>query len=63
MTDTRRENDMVKKSGKKALTNAQRQSRYRERKKLLGLKRQDMWADNSGSWKKLLHREHGLRWN
>jgi hypothetical protein len=39
---------MAKKSGETPLTNAQRQSRYRERRKLSGLKRHDMWTDNSG---------------
>jgi hypothetical protein len=39
---------MAKKSGETPLTNAQRQSGYREKRKLSGLKRHDMWTDNSG---------------
>jgi hypothetical protein len=39
---------MAKKSGETPLTNAQRQSRYRERRKLAGLKRRDMWTDHAG---------------
>ena len=39
---------MAKKPGGNPLTNAQRQSRYRERRKQAGLKRQDMWTDHSG---------------
>jgi hypothetical protein len=48
MTDIRREHDMAKKPGESPLTNAQRQSRYRERRKRAGLKRQDMWTDQCG---------------
>jgi hypothetical protein len=39
---------MAKKPGGNPLTNAQRQSRYREKRKLAGLKRRDMWTDHSG---------------
>ena len=39
---------MAKKPGENPLTNAQRQSRYREKRKLAGLKRRDMWTDHAG---------------
>jgi hypothetical protein len=39
---------MAKKPGGKPLTNAQRQSRYREKRKLAGLKRRDIWTDHAG---------------
>jgi hypothetical protein len=48
MIDIRRENDMAKKYAENSLTNAERQSRYRERRKLAGLKRRDMWTDHTG---------------
>jgi hypothetical protein len=39
---------MAKNYAGNPLTNAERQSRYRERRKPAGLKRQDIWTDNSG---------------
>ena len=39
---------MAKKYAENPLTNAERQSGYRERRKLAGLKRRDMWTDHTG---------------